>query len=300
MDAKTLYVIGNGFDLHHGIPSSYGAFKEFVRAHDPEIFEWVEEYIPAGDLWGDLEGALAHLDTDNIVDERTQFLGSLGADDWSESGHHDFQYEIGRVATGLSSSLQELFSQWVSSLPISEARDAPGRLTTLDPEAFYLTFNYTNTLTEVYGIDPERVLYIHGSEEEGDELILGHAWEAQHRTPLNQEDEDRDSYDHRIAEAMDELDSYFDKTFKPSEKIIKDNESFFQGLDSVTEVRVLGHGLGDVDKAYFEALISGLRDGDVRWIIALRKPETFEKSRADLVRFGVAEERVSFDLWANL
>lgn len=62
----------------------------------------------------------------------------------------------------------------------------------------------------------------------------------------------------------------------------------------------LGHGLGDVDKAYFVALISGFGDRDVRCIIALRKPETFENSRVNLVQFSAAEERVSFDLWANL
>ncbi|MGE8189197.1 AbiH family protein [Pseudomonas sp. NPDC086278] len=27
MDATTLYIIGNGFDLHHGLPTSYSDFK---------------------------------------------------------------------------------------------------------------------------------------------------------------------------------------------------------------------------------------------------------------------------------
>ncbi|WP_053932605.1 AbiH family protein [Pseudomonas coronafaciens] len=106
MDVKKLYVIGNGFDLYHGIPSSYCAFKDFVRANDREVFEWVEDYVPAGEYWGELESSLAYLDTDSIVDERTQFLGSYGDDDWSDSGHHDFQYEIERVASGLSSTFK--------------------------------------------------------------------------------------------------------------------------------------------------------------------------------------------------
>jgi len=28
-----LYIIGNGFDLWHGIPSSYWRFREYVREH---------------------------------------------------------------------------------------------------------------------------------------------------------------------------------------------------------------------------------------------------------------------------
>ncbi|MDF3930532.1 bacteriophage abortive infection AbiH family protein [Pseudomonas putida] len=300
MDAKTLYVIGNGFDLYHGISSSYGQFKEYVRANDSEVFDWVEEYIPAGEYWGDLEDSLAYLDTENIVDERTQFLGSYGDDDWSDSGHHDFQYEIERVATGLSSTLQELFSQWVSSLVIPDPSTATVKLQTIDPEAFYLTFNYTNTLTKLYGIEPDRVLHIHGSEDDGDELVLGHAWQAQHRTPLNREDEDPDAYDHRVAEAMTELERYFEKTFKPSEKIITDNEAFFRGLGSVEEVRVLGHGLSKVDGLYFVNLVEGLKDRPVPWIVAYREGANLIKMRESLAGFGVSESLISFVTWDRI
>ena len=183
MAAKTLYVIGNGFDLYHGILSSYGNFKEFVRVNDNEVFEWVENYIPAGEYWSELESSLANPDTDNIVDELVQFLGSYGADDWSDSGHHDFQYEVEWVASGLSSTLQMLFSPRVSSLAIPDITSITVQLRTLAPQTFYLTFNYTNTLSMLYGIDPEKILHIHGGQNDGDELILGHAWEAKQRTP---------------------------------------------------------------------------------------------------------------------
>lgn len=297
MDAKTLYVIGNGFDLYHGIPSSYGNFKEFVRANDNEVFRWVEDYIPAGEYWSELESSLADLDTDNIVDERMQFLGSYDADDWSDSGHHDFQYEVERVASGLSSTLQELFRQWVSSLPIPDASSTPVHLETLDSQALYLTFNYTNTLSKLYGIDPEKILHIHGSEDAGDELILGHAWEAQQRTPLNRQDEDPDSYDHRVAEALDELDAYFDKTFKQSERIIAENEAFFRFLESVEEVRVLGHGLSRVDQAYFVKLVDAIKRREVCWKVAYRNSSDIERFRKALAGFGVPASYIYFETW---
>ncbi|WP_051126707.1 AbiH family protein [Pseudomonas coronafaciens] len=101
----------------------------------------------------------------------------------------------------------------MSSLPIPDASSAPVQLQTLDPQAFYLTFNYTNTLAKIYGIDPDQVLHIHGSADNGDELILGHAWEAQQRETLNRQDDDPDSFDHRVAEAMDELDEEDIQTF---------------------------------------------------------------------------------------
>ncbi|MBR6755416.1 MAG: hypothetical protein IKM15_00470, partial [Peptococcaceae bacterium] len=28
---KKLYIIGNGFDLHHGLPTSYADYKKFLQ-----------------------------------------------------------------------------------------------------------------------------------------------------------------------------------------------------------------------------------------------------------------------------
>ena len=56
--------------------------------------------------------------------------------------------------TSWDTILQGLFSQWVSSLAIPDPSSATVILKTLDPKAFYLTFNYTNTLTELYGVEP--------------------------------------------------------------------------------------------------------------------------------------------------
>ena len=38
----------------------------------------------------------------------------------------------------------------------------------------YLSFNYTNTLEILYGIDRRKILYLHGNALRDDELILGH------------------------------------------------------------------------------------------------------------------------------
>lgn len=113
MDAKTLYIVGNGFDRQHGIPSDYQDFKAFVELHDDDVFGWVEEFVPAGEDWAHLETALAELDTGSIIESLEHFMPSYSSDEWSDSGHHDFQYEVERVASGLSSRLQALFGQWV-------------------------------------------------------------------------------------------------------------------------------------------------------------------------------------------
>lgn len=115
---RTLYIIGNGFDRHHGIRSGYEHFQKFVERHAPDVFKNVEAYLPAGDEWGDLEFALANLDMGNIISDLEHLMPSYGADDWSDAGHHDFQYEVERVAECLSTTLKRRFMDWIRQVPI--------------------------------------------------------------------------------------------------------------------------------------------------------------------------------------
>ena len=66
MRPTKLYVIGNGFDLWHGIPSSYAQFKEYVRRYDRDLFDAVDSYLPADEDWSDIESALADVDVDSL------------------------------------------------------------------------------------------------------------------------------------------------------------------------------------------------------------------------------------------
>ena len=62
-----LYIIGNGFDLYHGLPTSYGHFSDYVKEHDNELAELVEKYYfhkINSDFWSDFEENLSGLDDD--------------------------------------------------------------------------------------------------------------------------------------------------------------------------------------------------------------------------------------------
>lgn len=300
MDATTLYIIGNGFDLHHGMPTRYSDFKKFLQKVDHETYDWVETYVPASGNWANLEQALAELDTDNIVSDMGCFLGSYSSDDWSDSGHHDFQYEVDRVATGLSQTLQGRFSDWVRSVTIPARSEVKGLLTTLDVNATFLTFNYTSTLTHLYDVPAENILHIHGEASDADSLIvLGHAWSDEQR-PLLYNSVDPESADHRLLEAYSTLDDYFSSTFKPSEKIIRDNPDFFEHLDAINQVVVLGHSISPVDNAYFLKLIEAFDGRQVHWTIALRPEDDGREIMDNLKQVGVSYDLTTLILWSQL
>jgi hypothetical protein len=294
-----LYVIGNGFDLWHGIPSAYWNFKEYVRQRDREVFSAVADYLPAGDDWSSLESALADIDVESIIDDLAHFMGSYADDDWSDSSHHDFQYEVDQVVRRLSTQLTVLFCEWVRILPIPTLDTAKALLKRVDPGAAFLNFNYTSTLQELYAVPDNHVLHIHGEAKIlDDELVLGHAWNPKHRQSLNDRD-DIEEIDTRLVEAHDILDDYFSKTFKPSEKLILEHQAFFNQLDAVATVYVLGHSLSDVDLPYLKALLRAPAVAAARWHVACRKEDERPKNIERLIEIGVDAKNAIADLWTD-
>ena len=46
---KTLYIIGNGFDIAHGIHTPYAAFRDFLEKNYPNFlsdFEFIYDIVP--------------------------------------------------------------------------------------------------------------------------------------------------------------------------------------------------------------------------------------------------------------
>jgi hypothetical protein len=271
--AGRLYIIGNGFDLHHGIPSAYREFARFLRNTDPTIYRLVDEYFSVDDaFWADFEMRLADFDADSAVDYASQFL--------DDEGHGDFQYELEKIGAGLSIGLRTRFAEWIRGLQIPSPSGI-SRPLFIDPSATFLSFNYTATLERTYLVPRSNILHIHGyAGDPADSLILGHGWERKPEDSLNFEPVGPDD-DWRVRDGIEHLDDFFAATFKPTAKLIEQNAPFFDKLSAVDHVMVMGHGLAEVDEAYIEAVMERLDLAATRWMISV-----FGDLQERQVRFG--------------
>lgn len=249
-----LFIIGNGFDLHHKIASRYSDFASYLEDKDRATFDIAQEYMmPERDLWNCLEERLAAVEVNQIEEYASNFLVPYGADDWSDAYHHNYEYEIEQICGAISSKLRGHFADWVRQIVIPPRTVSPVRC--IKPESLFLNFNYTSTLQRLYGVPDNRILHIHGSAQDPTtEIILGHGWARQEsdlRSRFTEEDTDV-----RVAGGFKLIDELLASTFKPTKEILKLNKSFFEGLRSVTRIHVLGHSLAQVDKPYFSAVLS--------------------------------------------
>lgn len=109
---KLLYVIGNGFDIHHGINNSYANFRDWMQDEYPDVMEDFEKVYGECDneWWGDFENQLASLNileyAGNIAFEnQPDFLSERCERTWN-----DAQIEVEQQLDSLYSSLRECFS----------------------------------------------------------------------------------------------------------------------------------------------------------------------------------------------
>ncbi|MEZ2338399.1 bacteriophage abortive infection AbiH family protein [Mucilaginibacter sp. RCC_168] len=285
MSKRVLHIIGNGFDLFHGIRSAYWNFKEFVERNNKPLFENLEKYFDSDSLWSDFEATLADLDTETMVDEAMIYLPSYGADDWSDSGHHDYQYELQNRIDIVTKDLKTEFTCWILQLEIPQTA-FDNRLGIKTHELF-LNFNYTNSLERIYHVDPSDIKYIHNKAiDTTSVLILGHSRKPQGKS-FN-DNEDLESIDPRIYEGNQILDDYFIETYKPTAQIIAENEAFFEDLKDIEEIHVLGHSISIVDYSYFIRVLEKTDSNKVKWKISYYSDRDMANYQTAISEIGIS------------
>lgn len=160
---KTVFLIGNGFDVSQGLKTRYSDFRDDYKkleTKDKDIMAFisrVEKEELADEKWSDLEIALGrHTDVftgDNIVEDAISFHDKLSAAIFSYVKRQNTDFKISETAiTNIQANL---------AMPESQ-----GRLTPVEVESFkkfksqwrhtsqwhtrIITFNYTDTIWKCF------------------------------------------------------------------------------------------------------------------------------------------------------
>lgn len=262
-----LFVIGNGFDLHHDLETSYLDFKDYVQERRFDVSYTFYRIIAQqnieveSELWIDFENSLARIDLGEII----RYSGEVFEYDREPALQKTLNL-FSSLAEHLSDDLHDLFTNWITDVVIPKREELICRPLELPKCARFLNFNYTPVLQAVYGIPDSQVLHIHGSLSSPGQMVVGHGLEkATSKDKVFERNNDNyeelypllapDESDRDIEEELDVVVlDYFESTRKPVEAIIHQNTSWFNACQNVDEISVYGHSLGDVDMPYFKHL----------------------------------------------
>ena len=182
-DENTLFIIGNGFDLYHGVKSSYYDFAKYLQSHGGKALKnTLETCLIADDLWGNFEANLARLNREILIENVGNMLDvlpdTLDEEDDNFS-YADFYASIDiacQPVDDIEYKLPKFFKKWVQTLQIQKNENNDFFVNLLASKSRYLSFNYTDFLETLYNIPYENIKYIHGCRKNKTEtLILGHA-----------------------------------------------------------------------------------------------------------------------------
>ncbi|MBN1041473.1 hypothetical protein DVW07_05270 [Clostridium botulinum] len=297
-----LFVIGNGFDIAHGLETSYGSFRDYLDEEDWEFLSKLEEMygIRFPDfindvkekiwkesvkkyLWQDFEKNLSSIDETRII-ECGECI-DLGLES-GDIGVEDTLNEYWENQYGFIKRLNEFIKLWSKQVNTDTPRKT-NRISE-DTNDLFITFNYTLLLEEVYNVDKYNILHIHGSIDENNDSppVIGHGDYSKITEMKRISKESGEKFYEKKCSIYNAAANYLERTFKDVNYYIAIHIDFFSRLSDVDKIFVIGHSLGDVDIPYFKKIKENTKQ-DAIWNIYYHHDGDNIKFMNKIVSIGV-------------
>lgn len=256
-----LYIIGNGFDIHHDIPSSYKNFHQWIEENDKELLTQMQEFFIDSNertWWSDFEKNLASIDALNIIFNKViEHYPNIASDEFSDAQWYAAEHAVERQIDDIYSAIEIAFRKWVNTLPEGNSQKKISMIL----GSHFLSFNYTDTLESLYGINSDNILYIHGrAKETSKKLILGHGTTKKELHDLIRIDavEDDSTLDFITSRAKETAITCIANKRKNVEQNIEENKKWFDTLFNITHIHIYGFSLSDIDMPYMFQIINSV------------------------------------------
>ena len=273
---RVLYIIGNGFDLMHGVPSSYYDFYNYIGGSS--YLACMLDFFWPEDLWSNFEEKLAHFDlstaTDfNEIDSSLSMFDAYEEDASMASFYYAQEFQAEPIAS-VFRSLPNRLRTWINTLDIG-TEERP--LQNMFVKGKVLCFNYTEFVETMYGIPRDNICYIHGfRKKQNEKLIIGHlpgasdvSFERVSTPSMRGNRSFRKEYCRMAQDGIIEILAGADEEItKSCSDILKKHQKFFADLDGIQKIIVIGHSMSRADWDYFRAVADVLRNNpNVHWYV---------------------------------
>lgn len=263
---SNLFIIGNGFDIDHGIKSSYKNFREYLRKeynlieHNIYVIPTIDwehtwDYRDIADFWFNVFDTNNNLEWSKFEDSLFgQNYGDCFSEMITDRDGEENPLKMAWNNEALSQSIAELvpfinrfFTEWISQVKIdvAESKDTFLELINLNEDIFFST-NYTCTLENVYNIG--KVCHIHGKT--GENLVFGHGEDSSLYEKYEKENIGTEQY-------LSDIDRALRKDVK---KALETYRSFFELLGEIPIEKVYSYGFsyGKADLIYVQEVVKYL------------------------------------------
>lgn len=233
-----LFVIGNGFDIKHGLKTNYKIFKNEVAKNDLKLFEIINkaekvynERNPynTSNEWSNFEELLRYID---FADYNSNYINNP-IKLRSKNNNSNILNNNNKIIDDINKQ----FNKWVSKVKLKIS----GKSKKINNDNYYLSFNYTKVLQKKYNINKKNINQIHLCKSSSRPYIFG----------MKKIEEDK-SFSSNFKGSLNEIINDTSNIFeKPVDKIIDEGLVNYKNLK---EIYFWGFSLSDVDKPYIEKI----------------------------------------------
>lgn len=261
-----LYIVGNGFDLHHCLKTSPKDYCDFLNEEHPDVIDEIKgsEYF-MGDgrelaeredrFWTNVEDNFKFCYSQMLEDTAEEYYPDLNEDSDARWHHAEFDAEAKvEESKEIKKFNTTYLVEWIQSIDVAEATRS--RQIHFEAGDLFVNFNYTKTLEVVYGISPDAVLHIHGCISDSQSLQFGNPEYTARKARSEAENSygSDEFYGASIEPAANHYVTLADSLSKDLNSNIPKLKHFITGKN-VDEVVIMGHSYSGVDKLYYEKLL---------------------------------------------
>lgn len=280
---NTLYIIGNGFDLNHGLKTSYLDFKKNYAMSKPALWRVLEKFYGnrlKKDLWwSNFEKMLGEVDYQHLANSRNG--GALG-----HKVLEDF----------FSYNLRFFFGDWIKGINQRGIRNiSSAKRNDVIVDALFFTFNYTTLLEDVYQIDIDNIWHIHGSvlnlKDDERSLVVGHDSDLGQLMRL---EETQEAQKVLSSQYINDVNAEVGKGAKNVKmRVEKYANEFIERYSDIKHYIIMGFSLNEIDKPYMEEIIKVNRNIDeADWTFYYHMDEEKSAFMESLLKLGIKQENI--------
>lgn len=317
-----LFILGNGFDLAHGIPTEYINFKTFLiekckengitlfensllgpklvkkcpslpgrqihfRDRDGEGHALADYYQEAAVLLWLIENA-AKKEKNNIKDwsDFEEVIMKLNYLPLLSSGFEEDEEALSALRETVD-DLPGFFSEWVTKIPISDKKPLHLLQKTMDPDTdIALTFNYTETPEKLYNFKQDNICHIHGKRK----ASIDGTYDQQYLWNFG-EDNATLIVGGKEPENL-QNDPYLilrSSLVKDTDQQITEHKNFFNRISTgdISQIYSFGYSFSDVDQPYMKKVCEALGDTSAKaWTVFLHNPDDKQRFHSAIRNAG--------------
>ena len=272
----TLYIIGNGFDLHHGLKTAYSDFRDDFVKKSSRLWNLLNDVY--GDIitkdmwWSNFEEMLGCIDYLNLIKSRNgEALGFM------------------KVRNLLNGSLPPLFGKWIKDMNCLVQIE---NSLCINPNALFFSFNYTLLLEQSYHVKDENIWHIHNSIKNVDNIVVGHdSNERKLFADYLKYKEGKEPFRMDVAENIRK--EAIKGAKNVTNRIFLHKEDFFRLYSNIKHYISMGFSFNDIDLPYINMIVkvnSNIDKAD--WTLYCYKDGEYERMANQLLSIGIRRENI--------